>query len=76
MSSLGSPLANRIVAELEQSPRQFHDVVEDHMDVPWPDFLKAWGEIRAACILGRDDDGAYMIVPAGSPAGSNDDMAV
>ncbi|NQV59870.1 MAG: hypothetical protein HQ502_09395 [Alphaproteobacteria bacterium] len=72
MSPLWSPLAGRIVAELEQSPRQFHDVVEDHMEVPWPDFLKAWGEIRAADILSRDDDGAYMI----APACSNVDKAV
>ena len=57
-----SPLAQQIVSELEQSPRQFHEMVDDHRDVTWPDFLKAWGELRAAEILGRDDDGAYIIV--------------
>jgi hypothetical protein len=59
-----SPLAERIVTELKDNPCQFHDVVDAHMDIPWPDFLRAWGELRAAEILGRDDDGAYVIVGA------------
>lgn len=59
-----SPLADRIIAELKQSPRQFHDLVDAHMDTAWPDFLTAWGEVRAAGLLGRDDDGAYVILPS------------
>ena len=31
------------------------------MDVAWPDFLRAWGEIRAADVLKRDDAGRYLI---------------
>jgi hypothetical protein len=31
------------------------------MDVPWRQLLKAWGEVRAADILKRDDNGAYYI---------------
>ena len=59
-----SPLAEPSVTELKDNPSQFHDVVDAHMDIPWPDFLRAWGELRAAEILGRDDDGAYVIVGA------------
>lgn len=61
-----SPLAEQIVSELEQNPCQFHDLVDAHMNVAWPEFLQAWGEIRAAEILGRDDDGAYVIADAKS----------
>ena len=54
-------LAKDIVAELERTPRQFAELVDTHFDVPWPEFLKAWGEVRAADILKREDDGAYYI---------------
>jgi hypothetical protein len=57
-----SPLAEQIIAELKQKPRQFHDLVDAHMDARWPDVLKAWGELRAAEILVRNDDGTYEIV--------------
>ena len=56
-----SPLADRIVAELRARPQHFSGVVEAHADVPWRDFLKAWGEVRALDALGRDDDGHYVI---------------
>ena len=56
-----SPLARSLVAELAERPRQFGELVEAHMDIPWRDFLVAWGEIRAADVLGRDADGRYLI---------------
>ena len=56
-----SPLARSLVAELAERPRQFGELVEAHMDIPWRDFLLAWGEIRVADVLGRDDDGRYLI---------------
>ena len=56
-----SPLAKEIAADLTRAPRQFSEVVDGHMGVPWPEFLRAWGEIRVADILQRDDDGAYFI---------------
>lgn len=56
-----SPLAGEIVAVLKKTPQQFSDVVDAHMDVPWRQMLKAWGEVRAADILKRDDNGAYYI---------------
>jgi hypothetical protein len=56
-----TPLAQTLVGELSDRPRQFGELVEAHMDVPWREFLLAWGEIRAADVLGRDDEGRYLI---------------
>ena len=56
-----SPLAASLVAELSERPRQFGELVEAHMDTPWRELLLAWGEVRAADILGRDDEGRYLI---------------
>ena len=56
-----SPLASRIVEELRGTPRHFAEVVEAHPDAAWRDLLRAWGEVRAAGVLGREDDGRYRI---------------
>jgi hypothetical protein len=56
-----SPLACALVAELRERPRHFGELVEAHMDAPWRDFLLAWGELRAADVLARDDAGRYVI---------------
>ena len=36
-----SPLTAELKATLEATARQFHDLVDDHMDTPWRDFLQA-----------------------------------
>lgn len=56
-----SPLAASLVAELRAHPRQFGELVEAHMTTPWREFLLAWGELRGADVLGRDDAGRYVI---------------
>ena len=56
-----SPLARSLVAELRDRPRHFGELVEAHMEAPWRDFLRAWGEVRAADVLARDDAGRYVI---------------
>ena len=56
-----SPLAASLVAELRAHPRHFGELVEAHMTTPWRDFLLAWGELRSADVLGRDDAGHYVI---------------
>ena len=56
-----SPLASQIVAVLERTPKQFSEVADAHLDVPWREFPQAWGEVRAADIVQRDEDGAYYI---------------
>ena len=61
-----SPLARALVAELRERPRHFGELVEAHMETPWRDFLRAWGEVRAADLLGRDEAGRYLIRAEGS----------
>jgi len=61
-----SPLARSIVADLRERPRHFAELVEAHMDTPWRTFLRAWGEVRAADRLARDDAGRYLIRAEGS----------
>jgi hypothetical protein len=63
-----SPLARALVAGLAAQPRQFGELVEAHMDVPWRDFLRAWGEVRAAGVLARDDAGRYLVSASPSPS--------
>jgi hypothetical protein len=63
-----SPLAQSLVEELQQRPRHFGELVEAHLATPWAQFLRAWGELRAANVLGRDDDGRYVIVSDGASA--------
>jgi len=63
-----SRLAEVIIAELRAQPRHFGQVVEAHMDVPWRDFLRAWGEVRAAAVLARDDAGRYLVSASPSPS--------
>jgi len=63
-----SPLARSLVEELQQRPRHFGELVEAHLDTPWAEFLRAWGEVRVADVLGRDDAGRYLIrVEAAAP---------
>ena len=56
-----SPLASTLIREITDRPRQFHELVDAHREVPWPNFLRAWGELRCAEILIRDEDGNYLI---------------
>jgi hypothetical protein len=63
-----SPLASAMIREIADRPQQFHELVDAHREVPWPEFLRAWGKLRQAGILGRDDDGNYLIGTTGKPA--------
>lgn len=56
-----SPLATVLHDTLRSEPKQFDEMVDMHLTVPWRDFLRAWGELREADILKRDDAGAYYI---------------
>jgi hypothetical protein len=56
-----SPLAQTIMDELRAAPRQFSEVVDQHRNIPWPEFLRAWGEVRGLATVGRDDDGRYLL---------------
>ena len=65
-----TPLADRIVQEIRNRPQQFAETVDAHRDVPWPEFLRAWGEVRALNRLERDEDGRYYFKESGGPAAS------
>ena len=56
-----TPLADCIMREIHDRPQQFAETVDAHRDVPWPDFLRAWGELRALNRLERDEDGRYHL---------------
>src|SRR5947209_299529 len=56
-----TPLAQAIVAGLRAQPRQFAEVADLHRDARWPEFLRAWGEVRALPSLTRDEDGRYVL---------------
>lgn len=58
-------LALTIVRRLEQTPSHFSELVDAAPHVAWRDFLHAWGEVRAANVLGRDDDGRYVLTVEG-----------
>ena len=59
-----SPLAEAILRELSTEPKQFAELVDAHRDAKWRDFLRAWGEVRGADVLTRDEDGRYLIKSA------------
>jgi hypothetical protein len=59
-----SPLASTLIRKITDRPQQFHELVDAHREIPWPDFLRAWGELRRADILSRDEDGNYLISEA------------
>jgi hypothetical protein len=54
-------LVDQLRAQLSQRPHQFSELVDAHRGVPWRTFLKAWGSLRAANILKRDEDGNYTV---------------
>lgn len=56
-----SPLAEQIRQSLRQRPQQFSELVDAHRHVPWREFLRAWGALRAADVLKRDEDGNYCL---------------
>ena len=64
-------LARTLVTELRERPRHFAELVAAHSDVAWRDFLYAWGEIRAADLLQRDDHGRYLVPADVAAAGPN-----
>lgn len=56
-----SPLATQIMDQLRERPRHFAEMVELHMDVPWREFLRAWGEVRVSPVIGREENGLYTV---------------
>jgi hypothetical protein len=61
-----SALAETLIAKIKAKPCQFSELVDHHRDVPWPDFLRAWGEVRGRTDLSRDEDGRYLFDDKGN----------
>ena len=66
-----SPRGERLIADVRARPRHFAELVETHTTVAWRDFLRAWGEVRAAEVLARDDEGRYLVNELGGLEGSS-----
>jgi hypothetical protein len=50
-----------MVALLREKPVQFMDLVRAFPDVPYRTILLAWGEVREAHRLTREEDGGYRL---------------
>lgn len=61
MTAALGPLARALADEIKARPQQFHELADAHRAAAWPDLLRAWGELRRARILKRDEDGNYLI---------------
>jgi hypothetical protein len=62
-----SALEDALIAMIKAEPRQFSELVDQYRDVPWPDFLRAWGEVRGQTSLTRDEDGRYLFDDKAKP---------
>jgi DNA-binding transcriptional ArsR family regulator len=56
-----SPLAEQLKLAIGKRPQQFSELADAHRDVPWRELLRAWGDLRAANILKRDEEGNYCL---------------
>ena len=54
-------LASSILNALKEQPRQFSELVDLHRDSSWREFLRAWGQVRGAAVLARDENGRYLL---------------
>ena len=63
-----SVLADALIARIKAEPSHFSELADRHRDVPWPDFLRAWGQVRGLPELKRDEDGHYLFAEANPPA--------
>lgn len=59
-----SRVAAAMVAMLRESPRQFMDLIRAFPEVPYRTLLLAWGEVREAHRLAREEDGSYFLPPS------------
>jgi hypothetical protein len=54
-------MAASITATLRARPVFFMDLVRAHREAPYRTLLLAWGEVRAAHRLSRDDESRYFL---------------
>jgi len=54
-------VAARIELLLRERPRTFYDLLRALGDAEYREVLQAWGTLREARRLGRDEHGLYML---------------
>lgn len=57
-------VAERMLTLLREKPVQFMDLVRAFPDVPYRTILLAWGEVREAHRLTREEEGEYHLPPS------------
>ena len=57
-------VAERMTAMLRERPVQFMDLLRTFPDVPYRTILLAWGQVREAHRLAREEDGEYFLPPS------------
>ena len=60
MSDVGA-VAARMEALLRERPRTFYDLLRALGDAEYREVLQAWGALRQARRLGRDEHGLYLL---------------
>jgi hypothetical protein len=60
-------VADRIVGLLGERPRTFYEITRALDEVEYRVFLRAWGAVRERGVLGRDEDGRYLLRPGARP---------
>ena len=59
-------MTESITATLRARPVFFMDLVRAHREAPYRTLLLAWGRVREAHQLSRDDAGRYFLAAEGS----------
>jgi hypothetical protein len=57
-------LAARMAQLLRERPRTFYELLRALPDAEYRVVLQAWGSLREARRLGRDDHGLYLLKPS------------
>jgi len=64
-------LAARMELLLRERPRTFYELLRELGDAEYRVILQAWGSLREARRLGRDEHGLYLLrQPSASPPGT------
>jgi len=64
-------LAAQMEALLRERPRTFYDLVRALGDAEYRVVLQAWGSLREAHRLGRDEHGLYLVRASGTASRSS-----
>jgi hypothetical protein len=54
-------VAQRVLDLLKTGPKDFYAILKSLADVEYRTILIAWGSLREQDLLGRDDEGRYLL---------------